>query len=73
MAGIHDSIEYEHTVALLGSGELEPEDQTMLRVLLQGKTITKDRASHAIIKEAAARGDHSQQAKSGSAGSEMHA
>ena len=42
MMGIENGIEYEHTVVLLRSEELSDEDQGLRRVILQGKTITKD-------------------------------
>ena len=52
MIGIENGTAYEHTVALLRSHETSAEDQAMLRVIPQGKTITKDRMAHATIKEA---------------------
>ena len=55
--GIENGIEYEHTDALLRTEELSPEDQGLLRVILRGKTITKDRTSHALISVDAARGE----------------
>ena len=52
MAGIENGVEYEHSGALLRSGELSEEDQGWLREILLGKMITNDRASHTTIREA---------------------
>ena len=49
MIGIGNGAEYEHTVALLRSGELPDEDQGWLKETLQGTMITKDRTSHASL------------------------
>ena len=57
MIGIHAGTEYEPTEALLRSSELGAEDQAMLRIILQGKTITKDCMSDAIITKAVASGE----------------
>ena len=47
-----EGTEYEATVALLRIDELGAEDKTTFRVIFQGKTSTKDRTAHAIIKAA---------------------
>ena len=57
MMGIHAGTDFEPTVELLRSGELGAEDQAMLRIILQGKTITKDCMSDAIITKAVASGE----------------
>ena len=68
MIGKHAGIDYDANVAPLRSGDLEVDDQAMLRNIFQGKTITKTACPTQSYTKQPREGNHSQWAKSGSAG-----